>query len=123
MALFTDTITLFNKIASSTSYSAVKVDNVQWSERTIKSNSQGKLRVDRYIEVTFPEGTYEGLVLDASRSEDAIFLGDMTSLNITDVKGNRMSDKLKEYAASGTIQTVNDNSLRTRLKNKKVILG
>ena len=71
--------------------------------------------------MTFPEGTYDGLVLNSSREEDCIIYGAVDDV-IEDVKGKRISDLLKKYPKSGMIQSVNDNSNRDFCKNIKVVV-
>ncbi len=121
MALFTDTVTIYNKI-SETEWTRSVVQGVQWSDKTDKKNENGKVSVARYAAVTFPEGTYEGLVLDPSREEDCIILGEVQDL-VTGEKGHRISDLLGKYPKSGTIQGVNDNTGRDFLKNIKVVVS
>ena len=122
--LFTDTVTIYNKIEAEgqTSWSRKVVHGVQWSDKTSKVNVGGQISVARYINVTFPEGKYEDLILDAANEEDAIFRGEITD-EVTGARGNRISDLLEKYPCSGRIVAVNDNSLRDRLKNIKVVLG
>lgn len=121
MAMFTDTITLYNKI-SDTEWSRTVVAGVQWADKTEKRNENGKISVVRYAQITFPEGTYEGLLLGSGREEDAIFYGAISD-EVTSEKGCRLSDLLKKYPKSGLIQSVNDNSNRDFLKNKKVVVA
>lgn len=120
MALFTDTVTVYNKI-SDTEWKRTVVEDVQWSEKTDRSNSDGKISVAPYISVTFPQGTYENLVLDASNEEDCIVFGVIED-EITGEKGNRVSDLMEKYPRSGYIKSVNDNSNRMMLPNVKVVL-
>ncbi len=119
MALFTDTVTVYNKI-SDTEWKRTVVEGVQWADKTEKQNDNGKISVVRYASITFPEGTYEGLTISARREEDAIFLGDIPDI-VSDVKGQRLSDLLDKYEKSGLIKSVNDNSNRSFLKNIKVV--
>ena len=118
MAMFTDTITLYNKISDS-EWSRTVVEGVQWADKTDKRNENGKISVVRYVQITFPEGTYEELTLEPGREEDAIFFGEILE-EITTEKGSRLSGLLKRYPKSGIIQSVNDNSNRDFLKNIKV---
>lgn len=121
MAIFTDTITLYNKI-SDAEWKRTVVNGVQWSDKTEKKNDNGKLSVVRYVQITFPEGTYENLLLDSSRSEDCVVYGAVQD-EITGEKGSRLSDLMKKYSKSGLIKSVNDNSNRDYLKNIKVVVG
>ena len=120
MAMFTDTITLYNKVAD-TEWKRAVVEGVQWSDKIEKNNDNGKLSVVRYVQITFPEGTYDGLMLDSSRTEDCIVYGAVQD-KVTGEKGSRLSDLMKKYPKSGLIQSVNDNSNRDMLKNIKVVV-
>lgn len=121
MALFTDTITLYNKI-SDTEWKRIVVEGVQWSEKTEKQNNNGKISVARYVSITFPQGTYEDLVLDAANEEDCIVYG-IVEDDVEDVKGRRISDLMEKYPRSGLIKSVNDNSNRDMLPNIKVVVA
>ena len=121
MALFTDTVTIYNKISAS-EWERTVVEGVQWTDKTEKQNNNGKISVAKYVQITFPEGTYEGLVLNASQEEDCIIYGAVEDV-ITGEQGNRISDLLKKYPKSGRIQSVNDNSNRDFLKNIKVVIA
>lgn len=121
MAMFTDTVTIYNKI-SDTEWKRAVVEGVQWADKTEKQNNNGKISVARYASITFPEGTYEGLVLDSSNEEDCIVFGAVEDV-IEDAKGQRISDLMKKYPKSGLIQSVNDNSDRDFLKNIKVVVA
>lgn len=120
---FTDTVTIYNKIVvgESVSWVHTTVHGVQWSDKTLKTNNQGKVSIARYVTVTFPKGTYEGLNLNAAGEEDAIFYGEISD-TVTTERGNRISDLLERYPKSGRITSVNDNTMRDMLKNIKVIL-
>ena len=120
-ALFTDTVTIYNKISESEWKSTI-VEGVQWTDKTDKQNNNGKISVARYASITFPEGTYEGLVLDSSHEEDCIIYGAVDDV-VEDVKGHRISDLMDRYPKSGCIQSVNDNSNRDFLKNIKVVIA
>lgn len=121
MAMFTDTVTIYNKI-SDTEWKRTVVEGVQWSDKTEKKNENGKISIARYASITFPEGTYEGLVLDSSNEEDCIVFGAVEDV-IEDVKGQRISDLTKKYPKSGLLQSVNDNSNRDFLKHIKVVVA
>ena len=126
--LFTDTITIFNKTTTHTqqgdvdAWTRTVVHGVQWSDHYDKQNNSGKIEVARYASITFPEGTYEGLTLDASHEEDAIFYGEILTTPTTTI-GQRLSDFMEAHPKSGRIKTVNDNSNRSLLKNIKVVVA
>lgn len=121
MALFTDTVTIYNKITD-TEWKRTVVEGVQWADKTEKQNSDGVLSVVRYASVTFPDGTYDGLTLNSLNEEDAIVYGTVNDAVSCD-RGNRISDLLERYPRSGRIKSVNDNSNRDSLKNIKVVVG
>ena len=52
MALFTDTVTIYNKISDS-EWKRTVVKGVQWSDKTEKKNENGKISIARYASVTF----------------------------------------------------------------------
>ena len=54
-----------------------------------KKNENGKMSVARYAVVTFPEGTYEDLVLSAEYTEDCIVFGKVVEC-VSDEKGCRI---------------------------------
>lgn len=119
--LFTDTITLYHK-QSDEEWTRTVVHGVQWSDRTSKDNADGRISIAKYVIVTFPQGTYENLILNGANEEDAMFLGEISD-TVTSQRGHRISDLLETYPKSGRIKEVNDNSLRDRLKNVKVMLA
>lgn len=119
--MFTDTVTIYNKISDS-EWKRTVVNGVQWSDKTEKKNENGKLSVVRYVQITFPKGTYEGLILDSSKSEDCIVYGAVND-DVTAEKGSRLSDLMKKYPKSGLIKSINDNSNRDLLKNIKVVVA
>ena len=119
--MFTDTITIYNKI-SDTEWSRTVVNGVQWSDKMEKSVNNGKVEVVKYVSITFPKGTYENLTLESGREHDCIVHGTIED-EITGEKGKRVSDILNKYPKSGRIQSVNDNSNRTHLKNIKVVIA
>ena len=121
MAMFTDTVTVFHKLCNG-DWESIVVEGVQWSDKADKKNENGKLSVVRYAEITFPEGTYEELVLSAESSEDCIVYGKINEC-VSDEKGCRISDLMKRHPRSGLIQSVNDNSNRNLLKNIKVVVA
>ncbi len=50
MALFTDTVTIYNKISDS-EWKRTVVEGVQWSDKTEKQNDNGKISIARYAVV------------------------------------------------------------------------
>ena len=121
MALFTDTVTVYNKISDS-EWKRTVVEGVQWSEQIEEQNDNGKKRVVRHVSITFPEGTYERIVLKPSNEDDCIIFGAVEDV-VEDVKGKRISDLMEKYPKSGLIKSVKDNSNRDFLKSIKVVLG
>lgn len=121
MSLFTDTVTLYNKI-SATEWKRTVVKGVQWSDKNEKKVVDGVLSVGCYASVTFPEGTFDGLALNPANEEDCIVKGAVEDV-VEDVKGKRISDLLEKYLKSGLLKSVNDNSNRAFLKNIKVVVG
>lgn len=119
-ALFTDTVTIYIKQNGET-WKRTVVKGVQWSEKEEKQNDSGRISVAKYVSITFPKGTYENIVFNASGEEDCIVYGLVDEVP-EDVKGRRISDLLKKYPKSGLIKSVNDNSNRTLLQNMKVVL-
>ena len=118
MALFTDTVTIYNK--STSSWIRTVVDGVQWSDKADRINNNGRVKVDPHATITFPEGTYEGLKLDARDDEDAILYGVVSDMPNT--SSFKLSEVIKRNKG-GIIQSVNDNSNRDYLKNIKVTVG
>lgn len=98
------------------------VKGVQWSDNDQKNENSGRISVGHYVNITFPEGTYDGLTLNPANEEDAIFYGDIDAV-IEDKKGSRISDLIKVLPKSGRIKSVNDNSNRDLLKNIKVVIA
>ena len=121
MALFTDTVTIYNKISDS-EWKRTVVDGVQWSDKTEKQNNNGKISVARYVSVTFPEGTYENL-LSSMIFPITLPFHAVVNDDVADLKGKRISDLIKKYQKSGLIKSVNDNSNRDTLKNIKVVVA
>lgn len=122
---FDEVITIYNKIVNdddTVEWKRTVVNGVQWSDRFEKLNESGKISIARYVNITLPIGTYEGLILNPANEEDAIVYGEITD-EVTEVKGHRIGDLLKKYPKSGRIKTVNDNSNRTYLPNIKVVIG
>ena len=124
MGLFNDTITIFNKRMDKETavWDNTVVNGVQWSDHDEKNENAGRVSVGHYANITFPEGTYDGLILNAANEEDAIFYGKIDAV-IEDIKGHRITDIMKQYPKSGRIKSVNDNSNRDFLKNIKVVIA
>lgn len=119
MALFTDTITIYQKKGAA--WERTVVPGVQFSEKTEKSLATGRLTLAKTMTVTFPEAAIGRIDLSTYTEEDAIFLGELTE-EVTDEKGSRLSDLLALHPKGGIIRSVNDNSNRDRLKNIKVVM-
>ena len=124
MGLFNDTVTIFNKRMNGETavWDKTVVNGVQWSDHDEKNENAGRISVGHYANITFPEGTYDGLILNAANEEDAIFYGVIDAV-IEDIKGHRITDIMKQYPKSGRIKSVNDNSNRDFLKNIKVVIA
>lgn len=124
MGLFNDTVTIFNKRMNKETavWDKTVVNGVQWSDHDEKNENAGRVSVGNYANITFPEGTYDGLILNAANEEDAIFYGKIDAV-IEDIKGHRITDIMKQYPKSGRIKSVNDNSNRDFLKNIKVVIA
>ena len=124
MGLFNDTVTIFNKRMNGETavWDKTVVSGVQWSDHDEKNENAGRVSVGHYANITFPEGTYDGLILNAANEEDAIFYGEIDAV-IEDIKGHRITDIMKQYPKSGRIKSVNDNSNRDLLKNIKVVIA
>ena len=124
MGLFNDTVTIFNKRMNGETavWDKTVVNGVQWSDSDQKNENAGRISVGHYVNITFPEGTYDGLILNAENEEDAIFYGEIDAV-IEDIKGHRITDIMKQYPKSGRIKSVNDNSNRDLLKNIKVVIA
>ena len=124
MGLFNDTVTIFNKRMNKETavWDKTVVNGVQWSDTDQKNENAGRISVGHYVNITFPEGTYDGLILNAANEEDAIFYGEIDAV-IEDIKGHRITDIMKQYPKSGRIKSVNDNSNRDLLKNIKVVIA
>lgn len=121
MALFTDTVTIYNKI-SDNKWKRTVVEGVQWADKADKKNSDGVISVARYASITFPDGTFDGLTLNPYNEEDFIVYGAVDDV-VDNTRGARISDLRKKYPKSGVIQSVNDNSNRDFLKNIKVVVA
>lgn len=117
MAVFTDTVTVYQKQA--TGYKRTVVNGCQWSEKIEKKLEGGKLQTVKTTTVTFVEPF--SLDLSTFTEEDAILYGDVDDTPVND-KGGRLSDMIKYYHKGGIIRAVNDNSNRDHLKNIKVVI-
>ena len=69
--MFTDTVTLYHKLCTG-EYEIIPVEGVQWSDKSDKKNENGKLSVVRYAQITFPEGTYEDMILSAENYDGSL---------------------------------------------------
>jgi len=118
---FNDSITIYNKIGEE-EWARTVVHGIQWADKYEKQNDSGKISIARFASLTFPAGTYEGLMLNPANEEDAIVYGEVED-EVTGEKGHRISDLLQRYQRSGRIQSVNDNTNRPHLKNIKVVVA
>lgn len=118
MALFTDTVTVYQK--KENGYVRTVIHGVQWSDVIDKNLQTGKLEVVKSANITFPEAVLGQIDLSQYGSEDAIFLGEVSGLP-DDTGGSRMSDFLKANKG-GIVRVVNDNTNRDFLKNLKVVV-
>lgn len=118
MAMFTDTVTIYQKQTDGTHERTI-VAGVQWSEKVAKTNMTGRMQSDKVVTITFPEAVLDQLDLSAFTEEDAVVFGEV----YTDISsGYRISVLLKDYPRSGIIREINDNSNRDFLKNIKVVV-
>ena len=120
MALFTDTVTIYQKQNDGSTRRTV-VSGVQWSDELDKSLATGRVNVSKLSKVTFPGSVLDQIDLSSFTEEDAIFLGELTD-EVTDAAGHRLSDILAAHPKGGIIRGVNDNSNRDLLKNIKVVV-
>lgn len=120
MALFTDTVTVYNKI-SDTEWKRTVVDGVQWADKTDRIVTDKVVTYVSHVSVTFPEGTYADVVLSSANEEDIIVYGAVEDV-VDGQRGSRASDLVKKYPKSGYIRSVNDNSNRSYLRNIKVVV-
>ena len=119
MAVFTDTVTVYQKQA--TGYKRTVVNGCQWSEKIEKKLEGGKLQTVKTTTITFIEPFLLDLSTTLFTEEDGIFCGNVAETPTND-KGSRLSDMIKRYPKSGIIRAVNDNSNRDYLKNIKVVI-
>lgn len=117
MAIFTDTVTVYQKHGAD--YKRTVVEGCQWSEKIEKKLEGGKLQTVKTTTVTFVEPF--PLDLSTFTEEDAILYGNVDDTPVND-KGGRLSDMIKYYHKGGIIRAVNDNSNRDHLKNIKVVI-
>lgn len=120
MAVFTDTVTIYNQISDS-EWKRTVVEGVQWTEKTEKLNNNGKMNIVKYVSVTFPEGTYEDIAFDSNKENECIVYGKVEDI-VTGENGSRISDLLDKYPKSGLIKSIKANTGRDFLKNLKVVL-
>lgn len=117
MAVFTDTVTVYQKQAAG--YKRTVVDGCQWADKIEKKLEGGKLQTVKTTTVTFIEPF--SLDLSTFTEEDGIFFGNVAEAP-TNNKGSRLSDMIKRHPKSGIIRAVNDNSNKDHLKNIKVVI-
>ncbi len=120
MALFTDTVTLFQK--RNGSWLRTVVHGVQWSDTTEKTVQTGQMAAAKSTTITFPEAVLGLIDLSAFTEEDAVFYGEISAVIDDSTKAGRISTLLKNHPKSGIIRSVNDNSNRDLLKNIKVVI-
>lgn len=120
MAVFTDTVTIYQKQANET-WTRTVLSGVQWSEKSEKTNENGQISVAKYISLTIPYPQCESVTLEPFTDEDAIVYGNVSD-TVTTEKGHRIADLLKSHNG-GIIQSVNDNMNRSFLQNIKVVVA
>ena len=120
MALFTDTVTLFQKRSGTWHRTVVK--GVQWSDRIEKTVQAGQMQAAKSTTITFPEATLSQIDLSSFTEEDAVFYGEITAIIDDSDKTKRISTLISNHPKSGIIRAVNDNSNRDFLKNIKVVI-
>ena len=119
MALFTDTVTIYQKKGGA--WLRTVVSGVQWSDVRDKSMATGRLTMANSASITFPRPTLGLIDFSSYTEEDAIFYGELDE-EITEEPGSRLSDLLEVHHRGGIIRSVNDNSDRDRLANIKVVV-
>lgn len=129
MALFTDTITIYNyfKKDGAEHWHRTVLENAMWKTKKEKAiSSDGKISMVDTVEITIPYRAgyvkpkqYEGSnwTLNASDNMDIIVLGDVLdetsdTFTITDIR--------KKYDDVVTIKSVEDNTNRSCLKHWRV---
>ncbi len=117
MALFTDTVTVYQKQASG-DYLRTVLKGVQWRAQTEKSLSVDRLSTTRSYTLTVPPALIGSIDFSSFTEEDAVFFGEVTETISDDV---RLSTLLKTYTPSAIIRSVADNTHRDHLKNWKVV--
>lgn len=124
MSVFTDTVTVYQKqtIEGAEAWKRTVIHGVQWSDKTDKINSNGRISVAVYASITFPKGTYEKLGILSFEGEDVIVFGEIED-TVGSGDGGKLSELLKKYPKAGIIQSVNDNSNRNFLPNVKVVVS
>lgn len=120
MALFTDTVTLYQK--RNGSWIRTVVRGVQWSDTIEKTVQAGQMQAAKSTTITFPEAVLSQIDLSTFTEEDAVFYGEIAGEIDDTVKASRMSALLLQHPKSGIIRSVNDNSTRDYLKSIKVVI-
>lgn len=115
MALFTDTVTIFHGSSKKI------VEGVQWSEKTERTITDKKISVAKYISVTFPEKVYNNIPFNEYDEHTCMIYGAIKD-EVSEERGKRISDLMKNYERSGFVRVINDNSNRSKLKHIKVVL-
>lgn len=135
--IFTDTVTIYNnyKESGTDCWKRTVINGVQWSDQVAKTvTSDGKLSIAKSVNLTIPYGapdeTYVGpkewAAMDdktghwtlGTKNLDVIVRGEID----TEISGSTtISTLLSTYDDAATIQTVNDNTNRDRLKTWKVV--
>lgn len=135
--IFADTITIYNhyKVNRVDHWGRTIISGVQWSKQTTKTvSSDGKLQVADSVSITIPYGAPKAEYVTPKIWEalndktgywtlgtdnlDIIALGELNieiggQVTITSIK--------KDYDNVVTVQTVNDNTGRAKLKTWKVV--
>ena len=114
--LFTDTVTLYHRTRSGREdvWTRCVLRGVQWRQKAVRSAADGKIVYATETSVTIPiEAAPDGL---AVCPEDLLVPGECEaeiSASLTE------DDILREYGGV-TVKSVADNTLRPRLRNRKV---
>ena len=110
--LFGDTVTLYHR--QSTGWQRTVLAGVQWKQ-TIRStsDSNGKMQLATVTSVTIPAAIPAEISADG---QDVMVLGIGPALSDTYTLANLR----REYPSYCTVRAVADNTLRPRLKHRKV---
>lgn len=107
--LFSDTVTAYRREGDG--YVRRVLENVQWRQKTERLNDGGKLSLATVTSVTIPQATASDIA-----PGDVMVLG--TGPQIT--AEYSIARLRAEHTTYCTVKTVADNTLRPRLKHKKV---